>query len=303
MVNVLWGEKGEVDVRPVGHNLFIIQFVDSDIRDKVIENGPWHIQNKPLIVRKWEPGMRSLEFNMAKLPIWIQLENIPLELFTQAGISYIASALGNPLYMDRITASQKRLAFAKVCVEIEASKEIPSSIGVALRNGIVQVNVITPWLPMKCSTCCVFGHGDKFCPQKTESVPEKVWMPKKVEKEGKDAGVEKGSRIEKDTQQNEDKGKRQMQEVESSSSMKAGSENRFTILESVMEKDEEVATPKQDAPTEANISVETRKVRAAAAGVANLMRTLRARKKGPTDKVKSKKVGSAAKGGQVSSHS
>ena len=175
-------------------------------------------------------------------------------IFTK-GISYIANTLGNPLYMDRITAFQQRLAFAKMCVQIEASMEVPRSIEVALKNGTVHVNVVISWLPMKCSTCCVFGHGDKFCPQKTESVPVKVWMPKKVEKEGKDAGVEKGIRIEKDTQQNEDKGKRQMQEVESGSSMKAGSENRFTILDSVMEKDEEVATPKQDAPTEENIRV------------------------------------------------
>ena len=58
-----------------------------------------------------------------------------MELFTQKGISYIASALGNPLYMDRITANQQRLAYAKVCVEVAADKEILRSIRVKLRNG------------------------------------------------------------------------------------------------------------------------------------------------------------------------
>ena len=52
MVNMLWGEEGEVDIRPAGHNLFIIQFLSSAMRDRVLESGPWHIQNKPLIVRK-----------------------------------------------------------------------------------------------------------------------------------------------------------------------------------------------------------------------------------------------------------
>ena len=65
---------------------------------------------------------------MEKLPIWIQLSNIPLELFMQKRLSYIASAVGTSLYMDQITASQQRLAFAKICVEIEASMEIPKSI-------------------------------------------------------------------------------------------------------------------------------------------------------------------------------
>ena len=68
--------------------------------------------------------MESLEFNFAKLPLWIQLGNIPLELFSHKGVSYIASALRNPLYMDRITTTQECLAYAKVCVEMEASLDI-----------------------------------------------------------------------------------------------------------------------------------------------------------------------------------
>ena len=52
MVNILWGEDGVVDIRPVSHNLFIIQFLNLATRDRVLESGQWHIQNKPLIVRK-----------------------------------------------------------------------------------------------------------------------------------------------------------------------------------------------------------------------------------------------------------
>ena len=57
-----------------------------------------------------------IEFNMEKLPVWIHLDNVPLKLFNQKGLSYNASAIGNPLYMDRITAGQQRLAFAKAFV-------------------------------------------------------------------------------------------------------------------------------------------------------------------------------------------
>ncbi|MBA0682690.1 hypothetical protein Goari_024386, partial [Gossypium aridum] len=40
------------------------------------------------------------------------LSRVPLELFTQKGFSYIASAFGTPLYMDNITALQ-HLAYTK----------------------------------------------------------------------------------------------------------------------------------------------------------------------------------------------
>ena len=90
------------------------------------------------------------------------MSNVPLELFSQKGISYIASALGNPLYMDTITAKQQRLAYAKVCVEMEASMDIPSNIEVELQDcKLVIVHVKIPWMPTKCSKCGIFGHGDK----------------------------------------------------------------------------------------------------------------------------------------------
>ncbi|XVE70927.1 hypothetical protein DITRI_Ditri10aG0109000 [Diplodiscus trichospermus] len=56
--------------------------------------------------------MSSLDFDLAKIPIRMHLRNVPLELFTRSGLSYIASAVGIPLYMDRITASYQRLVYA-----------------------------------------------------------------------------------------------------------------------------------------------------------------------------------------------
>ena len=126
--------------------------------------------------------MESLEFNMEKLPIWIHLGNVPLELFTKNGLSYIASAIGNPLYMDRITATQQRLAFAKICVEIDVSTDIPRFIEVRRRNGeLINISVEVPWWPQKCTKCCIYGHVDRNCPKKIKVPAAKVWVPKTLE--------------------------------------------------------------------------------------------------------------------------
>ena len=73
---------------------------------------------------------------MAKLPVWIHLHKVPLELFTQKGLSYIASGIGSPTYMDKITANQQRLSFAKICVEVKATRPIPRSIEVVMKDGL-----------------------------------------------------------------------------------------------------------------------------------------------------------------------
>ncbi|XVF85263.1 hypothetical protein PTKIN_Ptkin17bG0103900 [Pterospermum kingtungense] len=143
--------------------------------------GPWHIQNQPIVLRKWEKGMEHLHFDMTKIPLWLHLGNVPLELFNQEGLCYVASALGEPLYMDRVTASRERFAYAKVCVEVEATDTIPISIEILMPEGnIVIVTVEIPWMPSKCQHCKIFGHSDKFCTKhakKTKQVWRQVFKP------------------------------------------------------------------------------------------------------------------------------
>ncbi|XVE86095.1 hypothetical protein DITRI_Ditri18aG0008800 [Diplodiscus trichospermus] len=173
-----FGVTSEINIRPAGTNLFIVQFSSSDARDRILEAAPWHIQNESLIVRKWEPSLKSLEFNMSKLLVWIQ-SNIPLELFTQKVISYIANALGNPLYMDRFTASQQRLAFAKVCVKLDAKFVLPKYIEVVFKDGTLAfIFVDVPWMSAKCTHCAIFRHREKSCFAKSTPVATKVWVPK-----------------------------------------------------------------------------------------------------------------------------
>ncbi|KAK8705494.1 hypothetical protein V6N13_049096 [Hibiscus sabdariffa] len=177
-VKLLWGKFGDIDINPAGDNLFLIHFPSLENRDWVLANGPWHIQNMPIILRKWQPNLKSLEFNMEKLPIWVHLSRVPLELFTGIGLSYIASALGTPLYMDGITANRLRLSYAKVCVEISVDFKVPKSIPVMLCDGtLASIAVEVPWFPPRCAQCCMFGHVDKVSDRKKEA--QKVWVPRK----------------------------------------------------------------------------------------------------------------------------
>ncbi|PKI44067.1 hypothetical protein CRG98_035529 [Punica granatum] len=83
---------------------------------------------------------------------WVM--GIPLQYFHPKGISFLASAIGKPLYMDRATALRSRLDYAKVCIEVEVEKEIPTVLNVDMGNEhIVEVLVDTPWIPEKCDKC------------------------------------------------------------------------------------------------------------------------------------------------------
>ncbi|KAE8681577.1 hypothetical protein F3Y22_tig00111313pilonHSYRG00004 [Hibiscus syriacus] len=138
IVENLWKKTSagnHVKVSYANNNLYVFSFSSESDRNWVLENGPWNILNKPLILRKWEPNMHRLNFDLFRLPVWIHLFNILLELFNRVGLSYITSSIGIPLSMDSITTAKTHLECAKICIEIGVTDDIPKFIEVILSEG------------------------------------------------------------------------------------------------------------------------------------------------------------------------
>lgn len=82
-----------------------------------------------------------------KVSTWINLWDVPLELFTSEGIARIASAVGRPLYLDKATEERKTVSFARVCVEITKGTAPLKTIEVDIEGlGIISVRVEYPWM-------------------------------------------------------------------------------------------------------------------------------------------------------------
>lgn len=133
-----------------------------------MEKGPWYVQQQMLMVRKWSPDLKELEFDLTKLPVWVFFKKVPLELFTHKGLGYIASAVGIPKSMDRYTTERTRPEYARICVEIDVKKEVPQFIEVVRRDGsIAQMEVVIPRIPVRYANCSIYGHSSKCCTNKS----------------------------------------------------------------------------------------------------------------------------------------
>ncbi|KAK4384492.1 hypothetical protein Sango_3055900 [Sesamum angolense] len=123
------------------------------------------------------------------VPVWIRLKHLPMEYWTEEGLSTVASGIGTPLYSDGITKACSRLDYARVCVMLNYNSELPKHLVVispVLRNGKEdpkRVDVEYEWLPKKCTTCCSLGHVETVCPansmKKTTAPPIKVFVKKR----------------------------------------------------------------------------------------------------------------------------
>lgn len=79
------------------------KFSSEEACREVLEQN-WFVNNdKPLILRKWQLGLKLEGFKMDFVPIWVTLTNIPSDLWMDEGLSSIASLVGKPLQMDFLT--------------------------------------------------------------------------------------------------------------------------------------------------------------------------------------------------------
>ena len=87
----------------------------------IVEKGTWLFAGRYMVLRKWCPGLLLSKANLHRIPVWAKFHNVPIELWTEAGLSHIASAVGRPLYADAATKTCSRIAFARICIEVDAS--------------------------------------------------------------------------------------------------------------------------------------------------------------------------------------
>ncbi|XP_044507210.1 uncharacterized protein LOC123226746 [Mangifera indica] len=160
----IWASYGLREVMTSGQGVFILKFQDMDGVSRAVEVGQITIGGQPFIVRKWTTNLPMMINDVKKVAIWVRLYGIPLEFWSPKGLSYIASAIGNPLYMDAVTEGGTRLEFARICIEIKVDAECPETINLTLPNGEnLVINVEYSWKPLKCNGCQCFGHSTANC--------------------------------------------------------------------------------------------------------------------------------------------
>ena len=52
---------------------FIFNFDSVDHATNVLERAPWHMANRPLVLKRWQPNMQFLKDDLARVPVWVRL--------------------------------------------------------------------------------------------------------------------------------------------------------------------------------------------------------------------------------------
>ncbi|KAF9611983.1 hypothetical protein IFM89_037266 [Coptis chinensis] len=177
-----WKTKGEFDMI-VDSKLFYFKFTNED-KLHVMELGPIYMAGNCFIVTPWSQDVEKRRKTIKDIPIWVNLYDVPKELWSDEGLGVVASRLGKPLLMDEATASKRRISFARVCIKVEISSELPLSFEIEMGKGDNRtVRVEYSWVPKKCDNCKAFGHLIDKCfrvPSTTKPATHNVRGPRRV---------------------------------------------------------------------------------------------------------------------------
>ncbi|KAF5208302.1 hypothetical protein FRX31_002109 [Thalictrum thalictroides] len=118
------------------------------------------LAGKLFIIRPWTREVELSRGMIKSVPVRVKMSKVPKDFWNPKGFSFLGSAIGKPLFMDKTTEKSSMLTFARICVEVEPMKELPKSIPLG-PDQTVELNY--PWKPLLCAICSVFGRSSSQC--------------------------------------------------------------------------------------------------------------------------------------------
>lgn len=152
-----WPCKARVTFHCRGWMIF--QFGSEDEMESTRQKGPFDAFGMPLVLQsmpaKFDPDMEP----EVRVPVWLRLVDLPLELWNLTAVSKIGSYLGTPLSTDYKTLRRESMDGPRIQVIINTTQRPRDAVSVELPSGdFIDVKLEYEFLPTYCPACKNFGH-------------------------------------------------------------------------------------------------------------------------------------------------
>ncbi|GLJ37894.1 hypothetical protein SUGI_0770950 [Cryptomeria japonica] len=97
-IDAAWNMPHITKFMPRG--FFVVIFATEEERLKVLEGGLWKMEDKPLYLQRWHKNFYPWKIDPYNKPMWIRLNNLPLEYWTEEVLTKIGISLGTLINID-----------------------------------------------------------------------------------------------------------------------------------------------------------------------------------------------------------
>ena len=137
-VNRIWssvGKESRIHVQFIGKTIVLFRIEDASTRSRVLNRKFWHISEVPLMVGEWTPETARSPLDLSAMPLWVDLQNVPGYLYSKKGLSFLAHTMGKFIKLHPNTERCIRIDVARVLVEVDLTKPLPSKISFRGKDG------------------------------------------------------------------------------------------------------------------------------------------------------------------------
>ncbi|GJS46677.1 zinc knuckle CX2CX4HX4C containing protein [Tanacetum coccineum] len=162
--------------------LFFFKFDSRAGLEDKLEGGPWLIWKSLIILKKWSMDTRLLKEELTRIPIWVKLHDVPIQVFKEDGISLIATFIIKPVMLDSYTSfmcneSWGRTSFARCLIKVNSEADLMDVVTIGILSlsgdGFTKETICVEyeWRLPRCDICKIFGHVHDYCPKKLMTPP------------------------------------------------------------------------------------------------------------------------------------
>ncbi|XP_026429081.1 uncharacterized protein LOC113325056 [Papaver somniferum] len=142
---------------PLGKGFFIFK-LDNKEDKNMIQAGRWEVYNQVLWYRNWIPNFRPENHRTSLALIWVHLPGLSLEYWDEKTLFTICRASGDPVKVGEATLKFESGYYARILVNIDFAKKIPSKLWIKTKYRGFMQNVILTKPPKFCDKWKIIGH-------------------------------------------------------------------------------------------------------------------------------------------------
>ena len=158
-IRSLWKPLGDMQCIDLGNDYFLIRFKIEEDYWKVVNGGPWFINQQFLTIRRWSPSFRPSEAKISTTAVWARLPELPIEIYAMNILRRIGNQLGSLLKVDARTMDNERGRFARLCVQIDLEQPLIPRV----RIGDLIQKIQYEGISAICFECGRVGHCLDTC--------------------------------------------------------------------------------------------------------------------------------------------
>lgn len=104
---------------------YVVKF-QSMADQTILYDGPYTINYRPMILKQWSPELNFNEEFLTEIPLWVVFPKLPMTGWSCDSLSRLTSAIGTSLFADKYTTKQTQISFARVLIEVNVTKSLPT---------------------------------------------------------------------------------------------------------------------------------------------------------------------------------